>query len=179
MRTQHRRAGDDAQSLHATGAQRLATGEDQIRAIYQFMYRHVGNRSDAESLTERACSEALHAARELADAHDEQTLDELLWRTAHTVVTDHLRWFYGAPAAFTDEPASNEPTDALTQVRDILAQLPATERDVLARRFLANASLEETAAALHVTLGDALALQWLALTHAARIAHGEKSCATC
>ena len=182
MRSHHSRTDDDVQLRHSTGARRPRITEDQIRAVYRFMYRHVGNRGDAESLTEWTCSEALRAALDLADEHDEpdeQTLGELLWRTADAVVTEHLHWFYGSPAALAEEPALDEPTDAPAQVREILAQLPAQAHDFLAHRFLANASLEEAADALRMTRSDAQELQWRALIQAARILRPEKACSTC
>ncbi|HEY8324465.1 MAG TPA: hypothetical protein VIG77_08235, partial [Ktedonobacterales bacterium] len=35
------------------GAQRQSLGLREIRGVYQFIYRHVGNREEAEALTER------------------------------------------------------------------------------------------------------------------------------
>lgn len=174
MRPHHSQPGDAAQTHHASGAPQPRLTEDQIRAVYQFMYQRVGNREDAERLTERACVETLRAARDLPGEH---SLEEALWQTACAVVAEHLRWFYDASAAFPEDVPSAEQADATTRARDIMAQLPQRERELLARRFLANDSLAEAAAALHVTPGDAQALQWFALLHAARLgARQEQNC---
>src|SRR6185437_1260874 len=179
VRTHHGRTEDDVQMRHATNRAHLSLSEDQIRAIYQFMYRNVGNQSDAESLTERACSEALRAAHDLADEHDAHSLDELLWQTAYEVAAEHLRWFYGSPLAPAEDAGDEEDTGAGARVREILMHLPAQERDFLSHRFLANASLDEAAAALGMTWSDAQALQWRALLQAARIRQPETTCSTC
>jgi RNA polymerase sigma-70 factor, ECF subfamily len=176
MRTHHRRPGDDAQTPHATGALQSRLTDHQIRAIYRFMYQRVGNREDAERLTEHACVETLRAAHDLPD---EQSLEETLWRTARAMVAEHLRWFYDAPAATSEDiPGAEEAEQANATVwaRDILAQLPQHERDFLTLRFLGADSLADAAAALHMAVGDARALQWFALLDAARAMQPEKSC---
>ena len=177
MRThhsQHSQPGAAVQMRQATSALQPRLAENQIRAIYRFMYQRVGNREDAERLTERACVETLRAARDLPGEH---TLEKSLWRTACAVVAEHLRWFYDAPAAFPEDIPDTEKSDAATRARDIMTQLPQRERELLARRFLANDSLAEAAAALHMTPGEAQALQWFALLHAAQLgARQEQNC---
>ena len=57
MRThhsQHSQPGAAVQMRQATSALQPRLAENQIRAIYRFMYQRVGNREDAERLTERA-----------------------------------------------------------------------------------------------------------------------------
>lgn len=179
LRTQHRLTGDGARLEHSRSAPHLSLSDDQIRAIYRFMYQRVGNRSDAESLTERACSETLRDGRSLADEHDEQSLDDLLWQVAYRVVSEHLRWFYGSSEAIVAASPGDEQTSAPARARDILERLSAQERAFLSHRFLANASLDEAAAALDMAPSDALALQWRALLQAARILQPETTCSTC
>ena len=147
--------------------------EGQIRAIYRFMYRHVGNREDAERLTEQTCLQAARAARRPPEG---QSLQKILWQTARTVVAEHLRWFYGALATTAADTSSDEQDDPPARVRCILAHLPQRERDFLARRFLDNDSLADTAAALHMTPSDAQMLQWFALLGAARLTQEEERC---
>lgn len=167
---EHIEEGEDTPSH-----QSAAIDEDDIRAVYQVVYRYVGNRDDAQNLTERACIQALKA-RSLAGG---RSLHEILWQTAHSVVTEHLRWLYGSFEPSDKETQAREETDAPTLVRCILESLPSRERDFLARRFLDNASLAETAATLHLTLNEALALQWYALTQAVQIAREEACCSPC
>ena len=165
MRGHHPDTDDDSPSYPLADIQPI--GEDQIRAVYQFMYQHVGNREDAESLTGRACIQALRMARGLPDG---QTLEQILGQTVRSVVTEHLRWFYGAVDLDGEDLPDDEPGDTPTRVRCILDHLPRRERDFLIGRFLDNASLDETAATLHLTLSEARALQWYALTQAGRLA---------
>jgi DNA-directed RNA polymerase specialized sigma24 family protein len=175
--SQHQHADDE---MHpSTTAHRLSLDDDEIRDIYRFTYQHVGNREDAECLTERIYTQTAEAARALPEP-DEQSMNELLWQTAKAVVAQHLRWFYRSPAtsdeaqltdALTDEliVEGHEQNDAPAQVRDILAHLPRQERDYLVLRFLNNVSLADTANALRMTLSEAQALQWYALVSAARV----------
>lgn len=180
LRTHHRRRGDGARLGHSGSAPHLSLSDEQIHAIYRFMYQCVGNRSEAESLTERACSEAMRDGRSLAGEHDEQSLDDLLWQVAYRVVSEHLRWFYGSPVAPAGGTSSDEYRGAPALARDILERLSAQERAFLSHRFLANASLDEAAAALGMTRSDAQALQWSALLQAARILQSETTtCSTC
>lgn len=168
MRGHDKHAGDGIPSHHPA-----TIDEDQIRAVYQFMYRYVGNREDAESLTERACTQALRKARGLPGG---RSLEEILWQTAESVAAEHLRWLYVSSEQLDKETPASEQADAPTLVRCILENLPSRERDFLTRRFLGNVSLAETAATLHLTVNEALALQWYTLTQAARTAREETPC---
>jgi RNA polymerase sigma-70 factor (ECF subfamily) len=168
MRGQDKRIGDDTPSQHPA-----TIDEEQIRAVYQLMYRYVGNREDAESLTERVCILAQRKARGLPGGH---SLQETLWQTAESVAAEHLRWLYGSFESADKATPTREQTDAPTLVRCILESLPSQERDFLTRRFLDNISLAETAATLHLTVNEALALQWYALSQAAQIAPEETPC---
>jgi DNA-directed RNA polymerase specialized sigma24 family protein len=168
MRGQDKHIGDNIPSHHSA-----TIDEDQIRAVYQLMYRYVGNREDAESLTERACTQALRNAWGLPGGRG---LEEILWETAESVAAEHLRRVYGSFEQPDKETPAREQRTAPTLVRCILESLTGQERDFLARRFLDNGSLAETAATLHLTVNEALALQWYALTQAAQIAPEETPC---
>lgn len=176
MRTHHRRVDDTRRQ--SPRAPQLNLSDDQIRAVYRLMYRHVGNRGEAETLTARACSETLRLARDFGD-EDQQSLDGLLARTAREVAAEHLRWFYGSPAPIVTDDPGGEHADAPSRARDILAHLPPGARDFLSRRFLANDTLDEIAAALQMTQSETRATQWDALIQAARILQSETCCATC
>jgi DNA-directed RNA polymerase specialized sigma24 family protein len=168
MRGQDKHIGDDIPSHHPA-----TIDEEQIRAVYQLMYRYVGNREDAESLTERACIQALREARGLPGGRN---LQEILWQTAESVAAEHLRWLYGSFEQPDKETHASEQANAPTLVRSILESLTGRERDFLTRRFLDNGSLAETAAILHLTVNEALAVQWYALTQAAHVTREETPC---
>jgi RNA polymerase sigma-70 factor (ECF subfamily) len=165
---EHANEGDDTPSHDSATIE-----EDQIRAVYQLMYRYVGNRADAENLTERACIQAQRKARGLPGGH---SLEAILWQTAESMVAEHLRWLYGSFEQPDKTTPAHDQTDAPTLVRCILDGLPSQEHDFLTRRFLDNGSLAETAATLHLTVNEALALQWYALRQAAHAAREEAPC---
>lgn len=150
-----------------------------MRSVYRFMYCHVGNREEAEELTKRACTRVMQAVPDVSSM-SRREITELVCRVAHSVVEEHLRWFYRSShsLAWGDSFAQPETVAARRSaemgasdlIRLILAQLAAPERDLLTYRFLRNASLAETAAQMHMSLADALALQWFALNNAAQLA---------
>jgi DNA-directed RNA polymerase specialized sigma24 family protein len=92
------------------------------------------------------------------------------------MVGEHLRWLYGSFEQPDKTTPAHDQTDAPTLVRCILDGLPSQEHDFLTRRFLDNGSLAETAATLHLTVNEALALQWYALRQAAHAAREEAPC---
>ena len=173
----HTSAG--TRSVHASRSDGWLPDSAQVSAVYRFMYRHVGNREDAEQLTERACVRAVRSASGAPECHDSETA---LFQIACEVVTEHLRWFLSASwsraSDATDDisalPAAaavrySDQAGAMTHARRLLARLPAVEGELLATRLLHCAPLAEAAARLHLTPEDALALQWSALAHAAHM----------
>ncbi len=62
--------------------------------VYRFIYRHVGNREDAEDLTAQVF---LKAIRSLDRARDEESIRGWLFQTARTTLADHWRQFYRTP----------------------------------------------------------------------------------
>lgn len=172
------------QDPHVAGAGFVIEGvtEEQVGDVYRLMYRHVGNRDEAEELTERACVRAVRAAwQHFPDGLDRQRMAAVLSQTARSVLEAHVRWFYrstvcrpqtpeGAMLPASDAEDHGEGASVPDRADRILAQLSERERDFLTLRFFRQASLAETAATLHLAVGDALALQWSALHHAAQIA---------
>lgn len=161
--------------------------EEQVRGIYRFIYRHVGNREEAEELTERAYRQAMHAAAQDSpdDGSTRPSMESGLCQAARWVIEERQARFYGSalesqrdeegvdrsslPAARSDD--AKNMTELLHAV---LAQLSVYERDFLTYRFLRNNSLAETAATMHLQVDDALALQWSALTNVARLMARER-----
>jgi RNA polymerase sigma-70 factor (ECF subfamily) len=180
----------DDQRPATAGASRRGLDEDQVRGVYRYIYGQVGNREEAEELTERAFARAMRAASQAAPGvNTRQAMEALLLQTAHSVIAEQIRQprrlsapvpegqaggdtIAAGPAAATDRVVHRDDEPA-ERVRRILAQLPPRDRDLLTWRFLRQASLAETADALHVTVAEALRLQWSALNNAARIAAGE------
>lgn len=151
--------------------------ESQIRDVYQFMYRQVGDRDVAEDLTTRVFSQAM---RRLPSLPARVSVERLLDETARAVLRDALRTrrhdsadaaACGEPLGRTDVPASQRPDrqQALREAQRILALLSAPERDLLTHRLILNRTLASAAAAMRLSNDAAMALQWSALTHAAQI----------
>lgn len=174
MRPSHQQAQRAGQPPGERIGERI--GERHVRGVYHFIYRHVGNREEAEALTERAC---LLATQPPAPS-EETSLERRLAQIARMVVGDYLRALYPSSLAFAaddivewsdsaDGDGYERVPGAEQRAERILAQLPAQDREFLTYRFLDNGSLAETAARMRLTLAQALALQWSALSHATQI----------
>lgn len=196
MRLHHKHIQETSRPLTAPGALGQDFSEQQVRDVYRFVYRHVGNREDAEDLTERAFSLANRASRSTqaasrrtAGAHHDMTMESRLYHTVRSVVEEYTRTVYHSPQSLASDNSVDWAGVAATRSAEqvtsgselagrILAQLPARDRDFLTYRFLYNDSLAETASRMGITPAGALALQWSALTHAAQLAMNEKSIAS-
>lgn len=154
----------------------------QIRDVYRLIYLHVGNREEAEELTERACVQAVRTAQHDTPAGvTRQRLSDLLSGAARAVIEEHQRRFYGSSVDVLFDDAleaqlrasewehDRATTGAPWLTGSSLARLSPPERDVLNHRFFHAASLAETAARMHISADDSLALQWAAVQHAARL----------
>ncbi|MFI5273802.1 MAG: RNA polymerase sigma factor [Ktedonobacterales bacterium] len=146
--------------------------DDHVRAIYGFVYSRVGNREDAEHLTSQVFAEA---ASRLPDADDPQVARRLLCQLARRIVADHLRLLYLPAAVAVGTEASPAWEAAIAagssdyahspeeRVAQLLQHLPPRAREVVTHRLLAGHSLEATAALLHLSAAETLALQYHAL----------------
>ena len=181
------RASDADRQRQTSSAQRwLALLERSLPAIYGYVFSQVGNREDAERLTARVFSEAAHR---VPDPLDLRAAWQLLCRLARDVVVEHLRQFYGLALADMADMADMADTctdsrlewDTLLasntdlgrapseHVEQVLVRLPSPARDLLTLRVLAGQSLEATATALHLSVTQALKLQYDALRQAGEI----------
>lgn len=193
MRLHHKQVGDANQPLTAPGALGQDFSEKQVRDVYRFMYRHVGNREEAEDLTERAFSLANRASQSMqaeprcaSGTLPGMSMENRLCQTARSVVEEYLRTVYHSAQSLASDDTLDWSDVAATRsaehvssfsdrVGRILAQLPAQDREFLTYRFLYSSSLAETASRMGITLACALALQWSALKNAAQIGANEKA----
>src|SRR5574340_892241 len=65
--------------------------EENLAAIYRFIYSKVGNREEAEDLTSQVF---VKAVRTLDHARGAQSIQSWLFQVARTTVADHWRQFY-------------------------------------------------------------------------------------
>jgi RNA polymerase sigma-70 factor, ECF subfamily len=148
--------------------------EDNLVAIYRFIYSKVGNREEAEDLTSQVFVKAL---RGLDRGRDRQSIQSWLFQVARTVVADHWRAFYRLRSDSLDDlldtgweapaPLAAPPVPPDERVERILRRLPARYREVLTYRFLLNYSIRETAERMQLTEANVKVLQFRALKKAA------------
>lgn len=170
---------DERATQHARWVAML---EAQAVPVYRWVYTHVGNREQAEALTARVFDEAAH--EEPADAMTDEAARERLFTIARAAVTDELRAFYGAAAGVALDRMQRlavEDVDSMTtddtdranlpaaRMHQLLSRLPAREAEVLTCRFLLGYPIDRTAAQLHLSVAETMALQFVALTHASQL----------
>jgi RNA polymerase sigma-70 factor (ECF subfamily) len=156
--------------LRAASATRLAL--DELEPVYSFIYARVGNRSDAEDLTQQV---ALKALPRLRDGAPGAAVRGYLYATARSVVSAFWAGRYRVPESeLTDNLADDgrgrglEPSlEAAAWLEETLAALPPHYRQVLELRFLRESSLREVAAEMGKTVGAVKLMQLRALKAAA------------
>ncbi len=148
---------------------------DELELVYSFIFSRVGNRPDAEDLTQQVAMKALPRLRQGASP---ASIRGYLFATARSVLGD----FWGAklgPAQLAqeelDEESISRPSPsphselATGRAHRILAALPANYRRVLELRFLRGYSIKEVAAEVRASPGSVKVMQLGALRAAARV----------
>jgi len=151
--------------------------EENITAIYAFIYSKVGQRETAQDLTADVFVKALA----LVDrTQSRMSIRSWLYHIARTTVADYwratlrtrvipldeMRERLREPDAMHDGEEEPAPRDMAARARVLLDRLPANYRDVLALRFLRGYSLRDTATALGLTEGNVKVLQHRAIRKA-------------
>jgi RNA polymerase sigma factor (sigma-70 family) len=160
--------------LRVVGGTALPTADwetvyrDHVAALYRYAYARTGNRPDAEDVTSTAFMRALPRLRPDVS---EGEMRSYLRATARTVIADMWQERHGVfPEVFDEEsmsgPRAAEPAGEV-DIDYVLADLPANYRQVLELRFLRGYTVKETAAAMHISVGNAKVLQLRALRRAA------------
>ena len=145
---------------------------DELELVYAFIYARVGNRADAEDLTQQVALKAIPRLREGAPA---SAIRGYLFATARSVLGGFWSRRLGLSEAELHEdlamavpqaPPSQERADT---VQGILAELSDNYRRVLELRFLHGYSLKEVAAEMNSTVGAVKVMQLRALRAAAKV----------
>jgi RNA polymerase sigma factor (sigma-70 family) len=145
---------------------------DELELVYAFIYARVGNRADAEDLTQQVAMKAIPRLREGSPA---SAIRGYLFATARSVLGGFWSTRLGLSEAELHEdlamamphaPPSEARADA---VQAILAQLSDNYRRVLELRFLHGYSLKEVAADMNSTVGAVKVMQLRALRAAAKV----------
>ena len=167
------RAGGPAEVVELPAAPRATDiALDELEIVYAFIYARVGNRADAEDLTQQVAMKAIPRLRQGAPA---SAIRGYLFATARSVLGGFWSTRLGLSEAELHEdlvlalppsPPSEENADT---VRQILAQLSDNYRRVLELRFLHGYSLKEVAAEMNSTVGAIKVMQLRALRAAAKV----------
>jgi RNA polymerase sigma-70 factor (ECF subfamily) len=145
---------------------------DELELVYAFIYARVGNRADAEDLTQQVAMKAIPRLREGSPA---SAIRGYLFATARSVLGGFWSRRLGLSEAELHEdlalavphaPPSQERADT---VQGILAELSDNYRRVLELRFLHGYSLKEVAAEMNSTVGAVKVMQLRALRAAAKV----------
>ncbi len=176
--TQDEPAGEQAEVLELPAASRsTAIALDELELVYAFIYARVGNRADAEDLTQQVAMKAIPRLRQSAPA---SAIRGYLFATARSVLGAFWSTRLGLSEAELREdlalalPAGAEPSEEGAEtVRQILAQLSDNYRRVLELRFLHGYSLKEVAAEMNSTVGAIKVMQLRALRAAAKVRSAE------
>src|SRR6195256_6875895 len=163
-------SADVLQLPMAASATDIALGE--LELVYSFIYARVGNRADAEDLTQQVARKAIPRLREGSAA---SAIRGYLFATARSVLGGFWSTRLGLSEAELHEDlamavAQAPPSEARADtVQAILAQLSDNYRRVLELRFLHGYSLKEVAADMNSTVGAVKVMQLRALRAAAKI----------
>jgi RNA polymerase sigma factor (sigma-70 family) len=163
-------AGDVLELPAASRAVDIAL--DELELVYAFIYARVGNRPDAEDLTQQVAMKAIPRLRPGAPA---SAIRGYLFATARSVLGAFWSTRLGLSEAELHEdlamavppaPPSLEPEERANR---ILAGLSDNYRRVLELRFLHGYSLKEVAAEMRSTVGAVKVMQLRALRAAAKV----------
>jgi len=165
-------AGPTAEVVQLPAAPRAADiALDELEMVYAFIYARVGNRADAEDLTQQVAMKAIPRLRQGSPA---SAIRGYLFATARSVLGGFWSTRLGLSeselhedlAMATPVPYSEESAE---RARRILAALSDNYRRVLELRFLHGYSLKEVAAEMRSTVGAVKVMQLRALRAAAKV----------
>src|SRR6185312_6733415 len=145
---------------------------DELEIVYAFIYARVGNRADAEDLTQQVAMKAIPRLRQGAPA---SSIRGYLFATARSVLGAFWSTRLGlSEAELHDDLALAPPPgpvseESVEKTQRILAALSDNYRRVLELRFLHGYSLKEVAAEMRSTVGAVKVMQLRALRAAAKV----------
>jgi len=171
--TPDERASEPADVVQLPAASRATDiALDELEIVYAFIYARVGNRADAEDLTQQVAMKAIPRLRQGAPA---SAIRGYLFATARSVLGGFWSTRLGLSEAELHEdlalalPPSPPSEESADTVQQILAQLSDNYRRVLELRFLHGYSLKEVAAEMNSTVGAIKVMQLRALRAAAKV----------
>lgn len=146
---------------------------DELEAIYAFVYRRVGNRADAEDVTQQV---ALKAVPRLREDASRESIRAYLFATAKTELASFWAARFGMRASeLRDDVPLHEQLDEedrgapVEKVQQVLRSLPEHYSRLLELRFLRGYTTKEVARELGTTTGAVRIMQLRALRAAAKV----------
>ncbi|HEX6548517.1 MAG TPA: sigma-70 family RNA polymerase sigma factor [Candidatus Dormibacteraeota bacterium] len=149
---------------------------EELEFVYAFIYARVGNRADAEDLTQQVALKAIPRLRAEAGA---ASIRAYLFATARSALNQFWARKLGMPEeelpvevpSSAGGPAGGDGSShsSVERVTRVLAELPPNYRRVLELRFLRGYSLKEVAAETGSTVGAVKVMQLRALRAAAKV----------
>jgi RNA polymerase sigma factor (sigma-70 family) len=145
---------------------------EELEMVYAFIFSRVGNRPDAEDLTQQV---ALKAIPRLRAGSSTASIRAYLFATARSALGGFWAGKFGVAEEELEEGQVTAPPpltyseDAADRATRILARLPDNYRRVLELRFLRGYSIKEVAAELKATPGSIKVMQLRALRAAAKV----------
>ena len=170
----HEEGGDRADIVHLPAEQNdpVEIALEELEMVYAFIFSRVGNRPDAEDLTQQV---ALKAIPRLRAGASTASIRAYLFATARSALGGFWAARFGIAQEELEEglvsapPAYVHSEDAADRASRILALLPDNYRRVLELRFLHGYSLKEVAAEMRSTVGAVKVMQLRALRAAAKV----------
>ncbi len=146
----------------------------ELDAVYTFLFSRVGNKADAEDLTQEV---ALKALPRLRGGTPTPAIRSYLYATARSVLAAFWSRRLRLPESqLPDEVRAGDPStevapspETAAWVAQILDSLPPDHRLVLELRFLRGYSLREVAGQMGKTVGSVKVMQLRALRKAAQL----------
>jgi RNA polymerase sigma-70 factor (ECF subfamily) len=145
---------------------------DELEHVYAFIYARVGNRADAEDLTQQVAMKAIPRLRQGSPAG---AIRGYLFATARSVLGGFWSTRLGLSEAELREdlvlvvPPDPPSEEGAETVQRVLAELSDNYRRVLELRFLHGYSLKEVAKEMKSTVGAIKVMQLRALRAAAKV----------
>src|SRR5436309_4225975 len=171
--TPDERASEPADVVELPAASRATDiALDELEIVYAFIYARVGNRADAEDLTQQVAMKAIPRLRQGAPA---SAVRGYLFATARSVLGGFWSTRLGlSESELHDDlamvmPQAGYSEESVERVRRILEQLSDNYRRVLELRFLHGYSLKEVAVEMRSTVGAVKVMQLRALRAAAKV----------
>jgi RNA polymerase sigma-70 factor (ECF subfamily) len=153
----------------------VETALEELELVYAYVYARVGNRADAEDVTQQV---ALKAIPRLRDGASVGAIRAYLFAAARSSLATFWSARFGLPEdelhedLWVENRRPEPAADTVDRVQRILEQLPSNYRRVLELRFLHGYSLKEVASELGTTVGGVKVMQLRALRAAAKVEPG-------